>query len=274
MFTLSATNAGNQAVEPEKADTITVGAVLQPSRLDGLSMSLDWYSINIRDAIGQLGPQAIIDNCFSGAVQLCDLITRDPNTKEIVFVRNTFLNVSQAKVVGADLEVGFLHDVHWFGGAESLDTRLLASWLGENSTSVQNGQKADRAGQTGGSAAGTAAFPDLQFTALMRYRNGPFQFYLQGHYIDSGSLDATLREGIDIDDNTVASVFYTDVLLSYTRRLRSGASWELYGHVENLFDRDPPRAPDYSDFNGATDTNESLFDVLGRRYTAGIRVQF
>jgi outer membrane receptor protein involved in Fe transport len=274
VFSLSATSMGNQAVEPEKADTFTVGAVYQPGAVDGLSMSLDWYSISIRDAIGQLGPQAIIDNCFAGATQLCSLITRDPNTREIVFVRNTFLNVAQAKVVGADLELGFLRDVHVFGGAESLDARVLASWLGENSTTVQNGGKVDRAGQTGGSASGSAAFPDLQLTALLRYRNGPYQLYLQGHYVDSGSLDATLKQGIDIDDNTVPSVFYTDLLFSYTRRLGSGASWELYGHIENLFDRDPPRAPDYSDFNGATDTNESLFDVLGRRYTAGVRVQF
>ncbi len=66
VFTLSATSTGNQAVEPEKADTITVGAVYQPTAIDGLSMSLDWYSISIQDAIGQLGPQAIIDNCYAG----------------------------------------------------------------------------------------------------------------------------------------------------------------------------------------------------------------
>jgi hypothetical protein len=38
--------------------------------------------------------------------------------------------------------------------------------------------------------------------------------------------------------------------------------------VSNLFDQDPPRAPDWS-FIGSTATNESLFDVLGRRYTVG-----
>ena len=274
VYTLSATSAGNQAVEPEKADTITLGAVYQPVALGGLSLSLDWYSISVRDAIGQLGPQAIIDNCFAGTTRLCDFITRDADTHEIVFVRNTFLNVAEAKASGVDLELNWSGTVRLFDAPDNFEARLLASWLNENSTTFEHGQKVDRAGQTGGSASGSAAFPDLQLIALLRYRHGPFGLYLQGHYIDRGSLDAMLRQGIDIDDNTVSSVFYTDLSLSYASRWRKGGSWQLYAQVENLFDRDPPRAPDYSDFNGATPTNESLFDVVGRRYTLGMRVKF
>jgi iron complex outermembrane recepter protein len=271
VYSLSATSTGNPAVEPEKADTFTVGAVYQPSQVDGLSMSLDWYSISIQDAISQLGPQAIIDNCFAGDTTLCALITRDPQTQEIVFVQNTFLNVAQAKAVGMDFEAQFTRDMHWLGGAgEALSARLIASWLGENSTRLAHAAKIDRAGQTGGSATGYIGMPDLQLTAALTYRNGPWQMYLQGHFIDSGKLDATLRQGIDIDDNTVASAFYTDLRLSYS----PDASWEIYARIENLFDRDPPRAADFSDFNGATHTNETLFDVLGRRYTLGAHLRF
>jgi outer membrane receptor protein involved in Fe transport len=274
VYSLSATSTGNPAVEPEKADTYTVGAVYQPSAIDGLSMSLDWYSITIHDAIGQLGPQAIIDSCFAGQAQLCALITRDPQTREIVFVQNTFLNVAQAKAVGTDFEVQFTHDLHWLGGAgEAMRARLIASWLGENSTRLAGAAKIDRAGQTGGSATGSVALPDLQLTGTFTYRNGPWQMYLQGHFIDSGVLDATLRQGIDIDDNTVASAFYTDLRLSWSTDAASIGSWEIYAKVENLFDRNPPRAADYSDFNGATHTNETLFDVLGRRYTLGVHLR-
>jgi iron complex outermembrane recepter protein len=275
VYSLSATSTGNPAVEPEKADTFTVGAVYQPSQVDGLSMSLDWYSISIRDAISQLGPQAVIDNCFAGAAALCPLITRDPQTNEIVFVQNTFLNVAQAKAVGADFEVQFTHDLHLLGGAgEAMRARLVASWLGENSTRLAGAAKIDRAGQTGNSATGYIGLPDLQLTATLTYRNGPWQMYLQGHYIDSGLLDATLRQGIDIDNNTVASAFYTDLRLSYSPDAEADGSWEIYAKIENLFDRNPPRAPDYSDFSGATHANETLFDVLGRRYTLGAHLRF
>jgi outer membrane receptor protein involved in Fe transport len=275
VYSLSATSTGNPNVEPEKADTFTVGAVYQPVRVDGLSMSLDWYSISIQDAIGQLGPQAIIDNCFAGQAALCPLITRDPQTNEIVFVQNTFLNVAQAKAVGADFEVQFTRDLHLLGGAgEAMRARLIASWLGENSMRLAGAPKIDRAGQTGGGATGYIGMPDLQLTAALTYRNGPWQTYLQGHFVDSGKVDATLRQGIDIDDNTVASAFYTDLRLSYSTDTTRTGSWEIYARVENLFDRDPPRAADFGDFNGATHTNETLFDVLGRRYTLGAHLRF
>jgi outer membrane receptor protein involved in Fe transport len=274
VYSLRATSAGNPNVEPEKADTITAGLVYQPVQVDGLSMSLDWSSISIKDAIGQLGPQTIIDDCFKGNRTLCSFITRDPATQEIVFVRNPYLNVSQAKAVGVDFETTFTRDVHLLGGPEAVQVRLLASWLGENSMTFARLPKVDRAGQTGGSANGFAAFPDLQLTGTFTYKRGPWQLYLQGHYIHSGSLAEPLKPGIDIDDNSVSSVFYTDAVLSYTGSLSGDSTWEVYGHVENLFDRDPPRAADFSDFNGATDTNESLFDVLGRRYSAGVRIKF
>lgn len=275
VYSLSATSAGNPSVEPEKADTFTVGAVYQPGEIDGLSLSLDWYSISIKDAIGQLGPQTIIDGCFAGQAALCSLVTRDPQTREIVFMQNTFLNVAEAKAVGADLEAQFTRDLKLLGGeGEALRARLIASWLGENSVRLKGAPKLDRAGQTGGSATGYIGMPDLQLTAALTYRNGPWQMYLQGHFVNSGMLDATLREGVDIDDNTVASVFYTDLRLSYLRDTASAGSWEIYTSVENLFDRDPPRAADFSDFNGATHTSETLFDVLGRRYTLGAHLRF
>ena len=275
VFTLSTTSTGNPAVRPERADTYTVGALYQPHSIDGLSVSLEWYSISIRDAIAQLGAQSIVNGCYAGSADLCALITRSADTNEIVFIRDEFLNAALAKAVGADLDIQYARTLQLLrGGPETLNLRMLASWLGENSIIMPSGIEIDRAGQTGGGANGSAAFPNLQITAYADYRNGPWKLYLQEHFINKGKLDATLRQGIDISDNSVASVLYTDLLLSYKLQPRRAASVEIFWHIENLFNRDPPRAPDYSDFNGASPTNESLFDVLGRRYTLGVRATF
>jgi len=271
-YSFSATSEGNPEVDPERADTVTAGVVLQPPGLEGLAVTLDGYSIRIRDAIGQLGPQRIIDDCFAGAASLCELITRSPVGNEILYVQNRFLNIAQAKVSGLDFEGRLTRNVNLFGGRdESVTFRMLASWLAENSITNPGAPKVDRAGQTGGGGPGNVAFPDLRVTSMLSYRNGPFEAYLQGSYIDAGTLDATFTEGVDIDDNSVPSVFYTDVMLSWSLPMGQGGSWSLFGHVENLFDRDPPRAADYSEFNGATHTNESLYDVLGRRFSVGVR---
>ncbi len=88
-------------------------------------------------------------------------------------MRNTFLNVSQAKVVGADFEVSFLRDVKLLGSGPSPSTPgcWRAGW-GELHDAAKRPE--DRQGGANGrSAAGIAAFPDIQFTAMLRYRNGP-----------------------------------------------------------------------------------------------------
>jgi outer membrane receptor protein involved in Fe transport len=44
--------------------------------------------------------------------------------------------------------------------------------------------------------------------------------------------------------------------------------------VTNLFDRAPPIAANFTDFTGATPTNQTVYDVLGRRFTLGVTVRF
>jgi outer membrane receptor protein involved in Fe transport len=70
----------------------------------------------------------------------------------------------------------------------------------------------------------------------------------------------------------VDAAFYTSLQMTREFRLGSG-DLTLYAHINNLFDADPPLAPDWR-FSGSIHTNESLFDVLGRRFTAGVKFSF
>src|SRR5690606_17910276 len=65
---------GNPDLRPEVANTNTIGFVYRPGFvewLEGLSVSLDWYDVDIRDAVAQLGGQRTLDECGAGATQLC-----------------------------------------------------------------------------------------------------------------------------------------------------------------------------------------------------------
>ena len=78
---------------------------------------------------------------------------------------------------------------------------------------------------------------------------------------------------LNIADNTVEPVFYADVRASYEFEV-SGANLEVWGSITNLFDKDPPATGTFSTFTGAsTQYNAALFDVLGRRYTMGVRLR-
>ncbi|MEJ0008834.1 MAG: TonB-dependent receptor [Steroidobacteraceae bacterium] len=68
--------SGNAALKPETADTTTVGLVLTPSWLPRFTQSIDAYDIRIKNAITTIGSQTTIDQCYAGATQLCNLLTR------------------------------------------------------------------------------------------------------------------------------------------------------------------------------------------------------
>jgi outer membrane receptor protein involved in Fe transport len=270
-------SGGNPNVRPEKADTFTAGVVYQPRWVEGLQMSVDWYRIKIADAIGQLGAQAVVNGCFSGAADLCALVTRDATTQLPILVGNVYVNINQAKVRGVDFEVDYHRDVHLFGGMEQVSGRFLGSWLLENSTINSAGQYFDRSGQVGIQQSDGVPYslPRFKFAANATYANGPFALWVQERFISSGKNENTLPTPTSpyLADDHVPAVFYTDLRLSYD--LPMHYHMQVFGTVTNLFDKDPPVTPYYSTFAGySSQYNPSLYDVLGRRFTMGVKVRF
>ena len=276
--TLSQFSTGNPNVDPEKATTVTVGGVFQPTFLPGLQLSLDWYSIENKDAIDRAGAQIIVDNCFAGSAEYCSLVQRDPVTNQLVFVQNTFLNVAEEKVEGVDAEADYRRDVTLFGGgAEAISLRLFGSYLEKNSLG-QNAGFATGGGSIGGTNyAGQVgdgfSLPRFQATGSLGYTNGPLRFTVQERFIARGKINVTYTEGVDIDDNTVGSAAYTDLDVSYTRPGSGDSALTIYGHITNALDRAPPLNPAFSDFAGATQYNQTVYDILGRRFTIGMKLK-
>jgi len=267
---------GNPSLTPEKADTRTIGVVLQPTFLPGLSASLDFYDIEIKDAIGTLAGQTIVDQCFQGATSLCDLLTRDA-TGVLTAVDAPYLNLSQRKTRGYDFELSYQRPL----GDGSLTLRGLASYVDTLTTLNPGAPEIESAGQTG--RPGTGGIPSLVANASAQYRSGGgYGAYAQLRYIDDGINDMTLLPTIlDPAQNRVSSVTYTDLTLS--KRIgnfvaNGDSSWgaEFFVTVNNVFDRDPPVAASPWLVFGAPNggTNGAIFDLIGRRYNAGIRMQF
>jgi outer membrane receptor protein involved in Fe transport len=261
VYAVVAVREGNPQVRPEKSDTTTAGLVLQPGWAPGLSLSADYYDIRIRDVISTWGAQSIINGCFAGVASACQLIDRG-ETGLITRVHNRVLNLEQARARGIDLELSWRGAVNWFGG-DSLAVRLFANRALESSTTSAGGLHIDRAGQTGlfGGA------PRLQANLSVAWARGPLQLSLAERYISSGSYFAGW-DATDISRPRVRSAAYTALQAGWEPLPGSGV--RLYFNIQNLFDQDPRLAPDWG-FGGSMPTNEGLFDVLGRRYVAGVR---
>ncbi|MEO6379340.1 MAG: TonB-dependent receptor, partial [Caulobacteraceae bacterium] len=269
-------SGGNPNVVPEKADTITAGAVVQPGFLPGFSISADWYRIKINGAIGQLGAQNVVNQCEAGAQDICKLVTRDATTGRLVLVGDVFVNINESLVSGVDMEASYRRSIDIFGGGETISARMFGSWLNSFSEKLTGAPTINRAGQTGIQQSNGVGYslPKFKASGNITYTRGPLTIFVQGRYTAKGTFENALVVGKDIESNTVPAVFYTDLRLAYRFPVR-GTQMEVFGTVTNVFDKDPPITPYWGNAGSTvTQTNPNVYDTLGRRFVLGAKVAF
>ena len=102
---------GNPNLQPEVAYEWSYGAVYSPKWIKGLTLSVDYWHIDLRSIASFVSPQFIIDfeNSFPG------LVTRNPTTGAITEIVNPSLNLTRAIVEGVDYEAIYILDSAMFG---------------------------------------------------------------------------------------------------------------------------------------------------------------
>jgi iron complex outermembrane recepter protein len=273
-FQITSTSIGNPDLRPEIADTVTAGFVLEPADT-GLQFSVDWYDIDLADAIGQIGVQGILNECRNslGTSPLCARVFRDSLTQAVVAVFNPFLNINNARVRGLDYEALWNRETDWFSSqSEQLTLRFLAGRLLEDSTTTPTGTVTDLSGQL--------SEPDFRALASLRYQIGKFGVNWQQRYMAETGLNGPgpitilqFEPGVaanatqqTLDDATVQSKMYTDLTFTYDQELSSGRSWQLSLAITNALDEDPPVIPSFDQRFSSQGNPANAYDVYGRRY--------
>jgi outer membrane receptor protein involved in Fe transport len=267
-------NGGSPNLKPETADTTTAGIVVQPSgALAGLRLSVDYYRIHVKDYIGTApgGAQQLVDRCFANVQIACNAITFGTG-QTITQIRNVSLNLDGLLAQGIDIEAQYRASL---GEGRALTWRGLATFVRELKA-TNFGQSIDRAGQTGQSA--STAAPSWIMNSYLTYDSPMFNATVQGRYISPGKFDATYIAPGDpgyattvpnsINNNRVAGRFYVNLFGTY-RPWGKEKGIEIFGAVNNLFDRAPPAAPETQFY-----TNPTYFDTIGRYFRLGARFQF
>jgi outer membrane receptor protein involved in Fe transport len=266
-------NGGNPQLGPETGKTKTVGIVLQPPFIEGLSLSLDYYDIKVTDYIGGPGgAQTVVDRCaLNNIQQFCDLITLGAG-QTLVEVANANVNLQWLKNRGLDAEIAYRLPLSRFSSLPGrFDFRLLANHALENSTNLF-GVTTDRVGETGGVGAA-----DWTATLITGFSHDRFQVNVTTRFISEGKFNV-LYTGPDspaydptrpnsVSDNTVPSATYFN--LNASMNFGAQKNTEVFAQVNNLFDRAPPFAPQL-----AYPTNPVYFDQIGRTYRFGVRMKF
>jgi outer membrane receptor protein involved in Fe transport len=263
---------GNPNLNPEEADTTVFGVVYEPSFAEGLRMSIDWYEIDISGAVDSITEQQIMDQCGAlqdGPPEICALINRDSNNIP-VGVGAPFLNLSTSYASGIDLEVAYIREVDLFDSQqENLSFRVLAGRLLERYDQPPGGEPIDQIGNT------AINRPETSANATLRYSVGPWSATWQQRYISDQLVNIDWVEGVDVDNNTIPSYSFTNLLFRYDRdSTRSGNAWSVGLALNNAFDKNPPIVP--GSFNRVgSQTNSGLgYDEFGRRIQLTLDMSF
>ncbi|MGF7150464.1 outer membrane receptor protein involved in Fe transport [Sphingomonas zeicaulis] len=277
-YTVFQTTVGNPIVDPEKADTLNLGAIFQPRFLPGFSASVDYFDIGVKGAIATLSSSTIINQCFQGNASLCDLIERDANG----FMTEIFLrpiNLSRQTVRGLDFEAGYrvpLSSIAGGLGDGSLAIRGLATRYLE--ASVDNGINPPTS-----SLGDNNGVPKWRYLGEIVLEKGPLSASVTGRGFSDGVLSTSFIEcssncptstslNRTIDNNHVDGAFYID--LSASVALTDQV--KLYAAVDNVANKAPaPYAPAGTGIGSAQiGISQTYYDVIGRSFRAGVRFQF
>jgi outer membrane receptor protein involved in Fe transport len=263
---ITSVSGGNPNLRPEIADTDVLGLVYEPNWLSGLQLSVDWYKVKIKDAVGQLGLQRIVDLCAEGDQEQCANITRDPVTGNIGRVFNYYQNVAQSKVEGLDFEVVYRTEPDFFDSQfESFSIRALAGYIISRTNTSATGSVDDFTGSLGN--------PEWTANITANYGIGPWSLQLQGRYYDGVLRDRRWTEGVDVDDNTVPSSTWWNGRVAYNGETSGGHTWNVGLNVQNIFNRNPPIIPSFSS-RGGSQTTSADYDTFGRRYALNMNYNF
>ncbi|HEY2357355.1 MAG TPA: TonB-dependent receptor, partial [Phenylobacterium sp.] len=287
---------GNPNLQPEKADTWTVGAVWQPSFVPGLNFTVDWFDIKVKDYISNIGANTIINGCVDGSSpDFCALVHRDSigsirSTQG--FVIDTVLNQGALHTSGIDVSGGYHAGLDTFGlhNAGSISANFVGTWLDKLETTVLTGTPAiDCAGFYGAtcSTLGGSINPNPKWRHKLRLTwNTPFEYgdwfggfglSMQWRYFSSVDLDATsgdprLAGDVPPTDAKLDSRSYFDLLATF--KVKDNYSFRV--GVNNVFDKDPPLTGANNCPAGPCNQNvyAQMYDALGRYIFVGLTADF
>jgi outer membrane receptor protein involved in Fe transport len=301
------TGGGNTEIRPEKADTFTVGAVLEPRGfIPGLTLSVDYYNIKINDAITRQTPDDALNACFgltpanvsatAATSAACTVIRRSPadgslsgSSATVPGLALPLTNLGRLVTDGIDVTANYRRD---FGDVK-LDLNFVGNWTnnlqfrasptGLNRQCV--GFYSVNCGPEGGNIQ-----PEFSFQQRTTLSFGPADVSLLWRYIHPVDYEPGLTPlfsgtitgvgpaatsplvGRNENFNHIEAYHYFDL----STRFSVTENFQFVVTAQNLFDREPPVTGSSVGATGANSGNTfpSTYDTLGRRYSISARVSF
>lgn len=266
-------SGGNPDLQEERADTLTIGLIAEPSFIDNFVFTVDYFNIDIDDTIAAFGggTPGILNNCYNVAQDadspFCQAINRQPGGA-ISFVEAFSANIANLRTAGFDFSIEYGFEPDWEFG--SFDFRFLGTYYLANEFRADplspNQDCVGRFGTTCG--AGQSTFGHV---TDLRWNYGPASVNLRWQYLGGRDFEG-FDSAFDGDPTTepvttIGAENYLDLSVIYDvtdyLQVRAG--------IDNIIDNEPPILGDESQ---QANTFPAVYDVLGRTFRLGARLRF
>jgi iron complex outermembrane receptor protein len=254
---------GNPDLEAETAKVITAGVVFEPPQVKGLSLTADYWNVDIENAIQTLGVTVIQSNCYYDKVQkFCDQIHRNPNLNYAIdYIANPVDNVGGTATSGLDMAARFDHTLPGIGRFhEQVEAQYLFKYNLDNTSQIIHGRDNYDLG----------VYPKWKANLLTSYQHpkgvggGATVRYVGGYReCDQNNCNSS-QPSRDVD-----RYYKLDLFGNYSFKTPAGKTTLSLG-VNNVMNRNP--ALIYIGF--AADSDAATYDYFGRFFYARLAQLF
>lgn len=233
----SGTIAGNPDLQEETATTWTVGTLITPRFIPGLVVSVDYYNIQIEDAINAVNDQDIVDNCVDAASidnQFCPLISRNPNTGGFTGLQQVLLNFARQETAGVEASLRYSFDL----GEHGFTLNASGNWVDKLNDFPDPGDLTFIDPELG-----EIQRPEFAARGALTWDWKGVSLTWSTTWFDRMALRAVEIEDVGPDgsatfspENGLASdTFIHDIAFGW----KANDKFEVYGGVNNIFDHKP-----------------------------------
>jgi iron complex outermembrane receptor protein len=247
---LKISQGGNPELQPESSDNYSFGVVLTPEIWSNPRIAIDYYSVEVEDAIDTPNEQDVMDTCYETpglAAPECDRIERATGA-DVTRFDLLLENQNKIETSGVDINATFSWDPT-FG---VITANWLVNYLDEWKQTTATGVEDDRTGKIYCDTCDPTAYPEWQSTLSTTLSQDNWSVNVTWRYIDEMDIDDPDDFNTDVD-----AVNYFDFYGSYNLD-----NIEIAVGVDNFTDEDPEFIP------GSSLNTSQFYDFLGRFYFA------
>ncbi|QSX31809.1 TonB-dependent receptor [Shewanella cyperi] len=256
---------GNPNLEPEEAQTLTLGLVASP--FEGFNFSVDYFHIEMEKVIASIGAQRILDNCAkTGDSMFCDNVIRSQAGSlwlgQEGLIVNLQDNIGGRDWEGIDATAGYTMDVG--NGTMNFDLNGSYSIKKQIEPILGDAELAyDCSGKVG---VDCFAQPKWRHTMKAEYSMDDWSVTAKWRYF--GQVDYDGSDDKLLVGKGISSYSFFDLAGSYalTEHLT------LRGGINNIFDKEPPMVGNTLATNG--NTVAGFYDTLGRFMHISLNAKF